>query len=79
MLVALIIYFAGHCMLTADRVTHARQHFWLDPRSPDQQVINVVLECSGSELQLLSCPQKSSSQSTCTETGVYCYGKLKLS
>ena len=59
-------------------MTHARVDFELDPRSSDQEVINVVWECTGNEQQLLSCPQTSSSRSSCTETGVYCYGKLKF-
>ena len=69
------INFICHKLITANRVTNARWRFNLAPRSHDQEIITVVWGCSGSELQLLSqCPQTSSSRSSCTETGVYCYG-----
>ena len=69
------INFQSVLMLTANRVTYARWRFGLDPRSSDQAVINVIWGCSGRELRLLSCSQTSITQS-CTEAGVYCYGKL---
>ena len=65
-------------MLIANRVINARWKFGLNSRSSDQAVINVTWRCSGRELRLLSCTQVSTTQSTCTDAGVYCYGKLKL-
>ena len=46
-------------------------------RNPVQEVINVLWECTGSELQLLNCSQNQSdiSYSNSKEAGVYCYGK----
>ena len=53
--------------------------FNLKPRSRDQEVINVLWRCTGSELQLLSCSQNQSDMNCNQEAGVYCYGKPKLS